>query len=107
MAVESFTKQPYEEWVIAGSIEDVVDTGETITLGSCDVKAWQWDDLTQEETTNVIEIATLSKDDTLHYLKVRVKGGTTAIATYKITFYIVTSLSNKYEIDVKMKIKEF
>jgi len=106
MAVESFTKQNWEEWVIAGSIEDVVDTGETIDLASSDIKAWSYSDLATEVTSDVIEIATKAKDDVLHYLKVRVKGGTTTLTPYKITFYIVTSLANKYEIDVKMKIKE-
>lgn len=111
MAVEKFTKQSWEEFVIAGSIEDVIDTGELIDLDNSDIKAWQWDDLDTELTTSIIEIATKAKDDTNHYLKVRIKGGdedagTTNLGLYKITFYIATDQDNKYEIDVKMKIKE-
>jgi len=111
MAIESFRKQSWEEWVIAGSIEDVVDAGETIDLANSTIKAWQWDDLVTEVTTTVVEILTKAKDDVKHYLKVRVKGGSAIAGTanpgvYKITFYIITSLLNKYEIDVKMKIWE-
>jgi hypothetical protein len=114
MAVESFTKQSWEEWVIAGSIDDVIDTGETIVEATSDIKAWHWDDETTEKTTDLIEIATKAADNTNFWLKVRVKGGDATEVpeggsnpgVYKITFYIITSLGNKYEIDVKMKIKE-
>jgi hypothetical protein len=117
MAVEKFTKQSWEKWVIAGSIEDSRDDGETIDLASSNVKAWHWDDTeeTVEKTSEVLQIASKNKDDAAGYLKIRVQAGdedetfgesSANPGTYKLTFYIITDQGNQYEVDVKMVIKE-
>lgn len=102
--MDSFTKQPWEEFVIAGSIEDAMDTGETIDLANSDISAIDLSD-SSDSTSTVVEIATKAKDDTLGYLKVRIKGGAHG-EQHKITFRIDTEQGNQYEVDVKMKVKE-
>jgi len=104
MALEKFKKQPWEEFVIAGSIEEVVDTGELIDIPNCDVTAVDMSD-DSDSTADVIDSPTIEKDDTLHYLKVRVKGGVD-LEDHKITFKIATQDNNQYEIDVIMKVRE-
>lgn len=104
MALESFKKQSWEEFVIAGSIEDVVDTGELIELTPSLVIA---EDKEGTDVSNaVLDQLTLTKDDALHYLKIRCKDGAEGKSPYKITFRVDTDQGNRYEIDVVMKVKE-
>jgi len=104
MALEKFTKQPWEEFVIAGSIEKVVDEGELIDLPNCAVTAVDTSD-DSDSTSEVINTPTIEKDDTNHYLKVQVIGGAHQ-EDHKITFKIATDANNQYEIDVLMKVRE-
>jgi len=102
MALESFTKQSWEEFVIAGSLENVIATGEAIDLGSSSVAAV--DKNGDDVSTTVLDQGTLIDDG--YYLKIRCRAGDESLSPYKITFKIPTDAGNKWEIDVKMKIKE-
>lgn len=102
MALERFTKQPYEEFVIAGEYSDVLETGETIISGTSTVTSVDTSD-DSDSSTEVLDTATKAVDGT--QLKMRVKGGVHG-EKHKITFRADTSLGNNWEIDVIMKIKE-
>jgi len=102
MALEYFTKQPYETFMVAADFSADLDTGETITEGTSDVIAE--DKNGDDATSDVLTIGAKVVDEGL--LKIRVKDGTENLTPYKITFRAVTSLVNKYELDISMRIKE-
>lgn len=102
--MESFQKQPYEAFVIAGDFASVIQTGEAINEANSTVIAADkttGDDMTIE----VIMPGSKTVDGT--QLKAQVKGGVSGV-TYKVTFRIETDAipANKWEIDVLMKVKE-
>jgi hypothetical protein len=100
MALEQFTKQPYEEFVIAGEFSAVLATGETLsnpTMTAINKK-------TLEDTSaEVIESGTVAVSGT--QVVGRVKAGVHK-ETHKITIRTETSDQNKWEIDVLMKVVE-
>ena len=106
--MDMFTKQSYEEFYVAGDFSedkdgnDLLASGETIVLGSSVVAA------EDEDGTDVSSIVLdqLTKTVSGSQLKILCKAGAAASSPYKITFRIVTSLGNKYEIDVRMVIEE-
>jgi len=97
---DAFTKQPSETFTIQASFVNVLDTGETITLGNSTVIA---KDNADVDVTDTVIFAG-SKTVSGVYLKAKVQGGTEAASPYKITFLASTDLSNVYEIDVLMTI---
>lgn len=99
----SFTKQPYEAFGIEGDFVNVLDTGETIVLGSSSVTAV--DNADNDKSSVVLNQATVAVAD-LTKLRVQCQAGVESESPYKVTFRILTSDSNKYEIDVNMKVKE-
>lgn len=101
-AMESFGKQPYEAFVIAGDYKDVLESTESLILGSSAVSAMDKDGV--DASADVLVDATKTVDGPL--LKMRCKAGTMAKQPYKITFRTVTDQNNKWEIDVRMRIKE-
>jgi hypothetical protein len=102
MALESFTKQPYEEFMIAGDFTQVLESTETIVVGTSTVTAT--DKSTGEDTSaTVLDASTKEVDGT--QLRCRCRAGLTG-EQHKITFRAVTSEENKWEIDVIMKVKE-
>jgi hypothetical protein len=114
VALEEFEKQSFEEFTIDGDFSDVlIDTNEEIDGGAAnDVKAWDKDG--NEATSIVLDVGTLSVVDSTESgktnaaLRVLVKAGEQAKSKYKITFYGITNTTpaHKWEIDLKMKIKE-
>ena len=111
MALEDFTKQGYEEFTIGGDFEEVIDSDapELLDLSKCDVKAWDKNNTVR--TADVLYIATMALEDspdggTNNVLAIKCKAGTELLTPYIITFYGETTLGEKWEIDVKMKIKE-
>lgn len=100
---DGFTKQPSEAFTIQASFTNVLDTGETITLGNSTVIAL--DNAGVDVTATVIFTGSKSVDGV--YLKAKVQGGTEAASPYKITFLASTSLSNVYEKDVLMTVADF
>jgi len=108
--MKKFKKQISEEFFAHGSILNVQEDDETIVLGTSSITAV--DNVATDATTDVLEGGTEElRDDpdgsfTNNVLAMRVKAGTEALSPYKITFKIVTSKGNKYEIDIQMTIKE-
>ena len=109
--MKKFKKQIYEEFFVHGSILNVQNDDETIVEGTSDIVAV--DNVGTSATADVLDVAgtkTVGDDPNGSYtnnvLSVRVKAGTEALSPYKITFKIVTSAGNKYEIDMQMTIKE-
>ncbi len=103
------TKQPSESFMIAGSIINVGASGETITLGSSSASAVDADGT--DVTSTFLDTGTLVVGDdpnggTSNSLQVRVRDGTEAASLYKVTFLMVTSLGNTYEVDRTVKVKE-
>lgn len=102
MALESFTKQPYEEFMIAGDFSKVLEDTETITLATSTVTAVNKS--TGDDTSSAVLDASTKEVDGSQ-LRCRCKAGLTG-EQHKITFRAVTSEENKWEIDVIMKVKE-
>jgi hypothetical protein len=100
MALESFTKQPYEEFVIAGEFSAVLAVAETIStplMTAINKKTGT------DTTATVIEAGTVAVNGTR--VQARCKAGADK-ETHKITIRAETSDQNKWEIDVLMKVKE-
>lgn len=108
-SIESFTKQNYEQFFIAGDLVNVLETGESIVLADTTITAINSDG--DDATTEVLQAVTKALDDspdggTNNMVKIRVQEGAEANSPYKITFRIPTDQNNKWEIDTKLKIKE-
>jgi len=108
-SIGSFTKQNYEQFFIAADLVDVLETGESIDLTNVDVSAI--DGNLDDATAVVLQAATIALDDspdggTDNMVKIRVQAGVEADSPYKITFKMPTNLNNKWELDLKMKLKE-
>lgn len=109
MALDNFTKQPYEEFRVSADFGKNFQAGETLTLGSCSVAAV--DSTDQDVTATVTDQATIAVIDGVESgvsqsaLQVLVRAGTDG-ETYKLTFKGYTSLDHKWELDINMKVKE-
>jgi len=103
IVIEEFEKQPYEEFFVAGDYSTVLDDDETLVLAQCVVSAV--DKGGTDASSAVLDLPTMDVDGP--YLKVRCRAGDPSLSKYKITFRCVTSEGNKWEIDVKMKVKEY
>lgn len=111
MSVETFTKQSREQFTIWGSILDVQETSETVTLGSSTVTVTDKDGKDAGEVVDQSsKIVDTDPDgtagETNNMLGIKVRNGEAAKSPYWITFLMVTSASNTWEVDVKMKVKE-
>lgn len=111
-----FTKQPVETFYVGAEFSQNLDTGETIVLAGSTVTAEDsnGNDVTStviESGTTAVATATAAEVDneytpkTSGMLEARVKAGT-AGETYKLTFRGLTSAANKFELDVRMKVKQ-
>jgi len=109
MSVESFEKQTWEIWTVWGSIVNVQEATETVVLNTSSVKAMDKDGVDVSSTFLDQSTKALANDPDGSYtdnmLGVKCKGGDLLKSPYHITFYMVTSLANQYEVDVKSKIK--
>ncbi len=95
-----FVKQPNEQFPVSADFVKVLETGETIDAGLSEVTV---QDANGQDVTTRIVVSTLVSG---FKLIATIKGGTKGV-TYKITFKAVTSNSNIYELDVKMKVKDY
>ena len=102
MGSNTFTKQPYEEFTVGGDFSLVMDTDETIVVGSSD--AVVEDSAGTDVTSSIIESGSLAANGQI--LQVRVKGGTEDGSPYKITYKAVSDVGEKYEIDQFMEVKD-
>lgn len=110
MAIPSETKQPWESWIVWGSILSVQEASETVVLNSSQILAMDKDGYDAQGVLIDMSTKTLGSDPDGSYsdnmLGVRLQGGDPDKSPYHITFKMVTSLSNKYEAEMKIKIKE-
>ena len=97
-ALETIYKQPDESYPVYADFVNVLATGETLDLTSCDVKV---EDSAGVDTTDTMVVG-LSIQTTK--LKTQLQLGTVAASPYKITFTGITNLNNIYEIDGKIRV---
>lgn len=101
MAIEKFKKQSYEEFSIGGDFSANFDDGTIIssqTVTATDVSG-------TDVSTEVLDQSTISNDGA-SMVNVLVRAGEEANQPYKITFRCVDSMGYKWELDVKMEVKE-
>ena len=99
--MDSFTKQPYEEFTVSMDFSANFAGGETISSQTVSVKNKSKTDVSLVVTNQ----ATVINSGGL--VKVLVRAGTEADSFYQITFRCVTSLSHKWEQEVQMIVREF
>lgn len=99
--MDSFEKQSYEEFTIAGDFSLNFADGETIS--SQTVTAVDQADV--DATADVIDDSSITNDGGARVL-VKVVGGDEADSPYKITMRCETSAGHKWELDVRMNVVE-
>ncbi len=109
MAFHRVDKRIYEEFYISGSILRVAASGETINLSSSSVTAV--DNAGTDATADVLYTATKSLGNhpsggTNNILSIRLKAGTEALSPYCVSFFIVTTDSNQYQVDAHLYVNE-
>ena len=110
MAIPTETKQPWESWFIWGSIINVQEATETVTLAGSQILAMDKDG--KDAAGVIVDRSTmvLGSDPTGSYtdnmLGVRLQGGDPDKSPYMVTFKMNTDLSNKYESEMKINVKE-
>lgn len=110
MAIPTETKQPWESWFIWGSILNVQEATEVITLAGSSVLAMDKDG--KDAQGVIIDMSTVVLGDdpngsyTDNMLGVRLQGGVVNKSPYMVTFKMNTDLSNKYESEMKITVKE-
>ena len=109
MSVETFEKQTWEIWTVWGSILNVQEATETVVLNTSSVSAMDKDGNNVSSTFLDQGSKALGDDPDGSYsdnlLGMKCRGGDLDKSPYHITFYMVTTLGNQYEVDVKSKIK--
>lgn len=98
--MEQFEKQPYEEFTITADFSKNMETGETITEQF--VIAFDKDGL--DASSIVTDQGTVIASG--QTVKTLVQAGDQALSPYKLTFRCTTSNGHKWELDVKMKVRE-
>lgn len=111
MAMEKTTKQSWEEYFVSGSILNVQKDGtETIVLATSEIEAI--DSEGNDALATVIDMTTKKLDNdpngsyTNNLLSVRCRAGVETSSPYVITFKMITTEGNKWEVDMKLVIKE-
>jgi len=98
----SIVKQIWEEFTIAGDFTDQASTGETAVLSGSEVAVEDKDGT--DVSTTLLDQSTIAVDGT--QLLIRLRAGINTASPYKVTFRILTSLGNQWEIDVSVRIRE-
>jgi hypothetical protein len=110
MAIPNETKQPWESWVIWGSILSVQDATEEVSLSGSDILAMDKDG--KDAQGIIIDRSTMVLGDdpngsySNNMLGVRLQGGDPDKSPYMVTFKMNTTLTNKYEAEMKITVKE-
>jgi len=102
VARAAFEKQSWETWIVAMDVSDDLETGETIILATSTISAK--DNNGDDATDDVLDQGGKAVSGSL--LQIRVVAGSAALQPYWIRFRALTSNDNKYELDVKMVIRE-
>lgn len=92
-------KQPYEEFTISSNFARNLLSGETIVSQTVSAVTATGEDATAD-------ILESPSNDGASKVLVKIKAGEETKSPYKITFRCVTSLTNKWENDVLLKVKE-
>jgi hypothetical protein len=109
MALDSFEKQPWEEFRISADFGLNMQESETLVLGNCIVSAKDPDG--QDVTATVTDQTTIAVVDgessgvVSGAVQCLIKAGSDGV-TYKLTFKGVSDLDHKWEKDINMKVKE-
>jgi len=99
--MESFSKYNYEIFPVSCDFEDVLASGEAISLGSSAVEVYEDDAAETDRTSNMIVGASTAVSGTS--LLAKIQAGTEG-STYYVKFKAVTDSSNKYEEIVKLTV---
>ena len=102
-----FFKQPYESMVAYGGFTNVMEDGETITLGSSTATALDIDEV--DASSDILQGTPAiynDADGNPFRLGIRVVAGVETKSPYKITFKILTNLNNKWEVDCFLNVEE-
>lgn len=99
--MDSFTKQPYEQFTISMDFGANFAVGETISSQTVGVVDKNGNDVSLTVTNQV----TVTHSGNL--VKVLVRAGSKSASPYKITFRCVTSLSHQWEQEIQMIVREF
>lgn len=101
-------KQPSESYTINVDFSNNMDiaSGEDLIELNCSVTATDKNET--DATSDVLDGSlSIGTGDDVGKIYIKVKGGTTDLTPYKITFKTgLTTLNEKWEKDVQMKIKE-
>ena len=109
MALDKFTKQSFEEFRISADFGNNFQAKESLVIGSCTVTAADKDG--NDVSSTVLDGTTIATADgatsgvALSALQVLVKAGSESESPYKITCQGVTDKGHKWELDVRMVIK--
>jgi hypothetical protein len=97
LAIDTFTKQPYEELLITVDFSSALSTGETVSSGTVIVK----------DAAGTVTTVTMAGTPSVSspYVTCLIKAGTDG-AEYSISYRAVTSLSQKLEADLGMSVVE-
>lgn len=115
MALPKTTKQPYEKFFIGVDFTQALEADEDIDLSNSSVTAVDKDG--DDATSTIIESGSKTIDTAIEgdvpytpqddaMLSARVQDGSEAESPYKLTYRIITTAGNKYEKDLKLKVKE-
>ena len=104
-----FEKDPWEKFYIYGSIYNVAESGDAISLSGSSVEAV--DKSNADATSEVLDSTTkaLADDDrggSDNMLKILTQAGKIRRSPYTITFKLATDAGCQYEIDAKMVVRE-
>ena len=99
--METIRKQSYETFTIAGDFVDQAESGELAVLAGSVVLAVDKEGVDVGDT--LLDQTTKEVDGT--QLRIRLRAGSEAVSPYKVTFKTVTTLDNKWEIDVSCRLK--
>lgn len=104
----TFTKQSYEEFFVSVDFFDAVADGDFLVVANCAVTAIDLTtgaDVTATVLDTTTKVVLANTDGVLSILEVLVRAGTTT-KNYKITYKGVTNLSQKWECDIVMRIRD-
>lgn len=95
-----FKKQPYEYFPVSGDFRRVMPEAEGDTISSQVVSAV--DSSGADATATILENASIGTGEDYQKVFVYLKDGTSAGSPYTVTFKIVTTAGNKWQIDEQL-----
>jgi len=102
MGLTKTTKQAFESYFIHADFSAVLEDSETLILGSSSITVL---DNTGNDASSIVADQA-SKSVMGPELHIRIKDGDSTLSPYKVTFKVITSTGNKWEVDGAIVIKE-